>query len=556
MDPHNNLVYGLVKTAPSPASTGLTLIIDKTDYGDLFPNPATVGAYNCTIWPINTSPRKTNATIIRITAKSDNAVLDETTLTFTRSQEDSNNRSILAGDQMMVAITAKSLTDIETAISLISYTSHIFVTVGFSSADYICDGVADEVQINQALTAVSSLGGGTVHLKPGIYHISSGVLIPNNIFLEGEGWATVIQASQWVHYMVKNSDSVGGNSQIMVRDLCVDGANFTGIGTSCISFHHVSYGTIQNCKCINAGLVEATDTGIGIEIASTSDHIRVLNNYCNGNKHYSITVNGSSEILVHNNYCIESEHWGIRLHNSPRSIVSDNYVYRSADASAVYGAAIASTSANVNIIGNVVNLGFTATGYGVVIGSEDYINITNNSITGGLVGIRLTEHSAHCIVNSNNISGCGEDGINTYSGAEYATIVGNTINSCGHNGINWNTTGVSIQGNTIYRCGYNGILLDEYADYTVCCNNQLIENSFGNVGVYDGIKVTSNCSYNTINNNICVDNQVTPTQKYGINIDNAGAVKNIVVGNNFKGNATGGLNDSGTSTDAGHNITT
>lgn len=124
MDTAKNFVYGLVKTAPSPAVSGTTLVLDKTDYGDLFPDPATVGAYNIVIWATASKPLVSNAEIVRVTAKSDNVGADETTLTITRQQEDTSARTIVAGDQIALGVTAKTILDLQAGVlkSWISFT--------------------------------------------------------------------------------------------------------------------------------------------------------------------------------------------------------------------------------------------------------------------------------------------------------------------------------------------------------------------------------------------------------------------------------------------------
>ena len=75
------------------------------------------------------------------------------------------------------------------------------VTVSTSDgADYVCDGANDEVQINQAITAVATAGGGIVYLKEGTYELGNadlaafwsptlygGVIMKDKVTLKGEG---------------------------------------------------------------------------------------------------------------------------------------------------------------------------------------------------------------------------------------------------------------------------------------------------------------------------------------------------------------------------------
>lgn len=106
-DEHTNLALSTVATAPSPPTTGTTLTVDDPTY---FPDPASVGAYNCTIWPTSTAPDQGNAEIVRVTAKSGS------TLTVTRAQESTTARSVVSGDQIAITITKKVIDDIEAAL--------------------------------------------------------------------------------------------------------------------------------------------------------------------------------------------------------------------------------------------------------------------------------------------------------------------------------------------------------------------------------------------------------------------------------------------------------
>jgi hypothetical protein len=102
MDQHKNFAISAVATAPTPASSGTSLVVNAGD-GALF--PAT--PFNCTVWPAGLNPTSTNAEIVRVTTVSTD------TFTITRTQEGTSARSIVVGDQIINSITVKTLTDVE-----------------------------------------------------------------------------------------------------------------------------------------------------------------------------------------------------------------------------------------------------------------------------------------------------------------------------------------------------------------------------------------------------------------------------------------------------------
>jgi hypothetical protein len=104
-DAHKNFAYSTVATAPSPATTGNSLVVAPGD-GAKFPTPP----FNVTIWPFGMQPLTTNAEVARCTG------ISTDTLTITRAQEGSTARSVGVGDQISATITAKTLQDVEMGV--------------------------------------------------------------------------------------------------------------------------------------------------------------------------------------------------------------------------------------------------------------------------------------------------------------------------------------------------------------------------------------------------------------------------------------------------------
>ncbi len=105
-DAHKNFAYSTIATAPSPAASGTSLVVDS-GHGTRFPTVP----FNATIWPTGEQPTSTNAEIVRVTA------ISTDTFTITREQESTRSRTIIVGDQIAAAITNKTLMDAENIMS-------------------------------------------------------------------------------------------------------------------------------------------------------------------------------------------------------------------------------------------------------------------------------------------------------------------------------------------------------------------------------------------------------------------------------------------------------
>jgi hypothetical protein len=101
-DSHKAYSYGVVATAPSPATSGTSFTL-QTGQGALMPTPP----FNGTLKPFGALPVTTNAEIVRVTAISGD------TLTIARAQEGTTAQSIAVGYEFAATITPKTLTDIE-----------------------------------------------------------------------------------------------------------------------------------------------------------------------------------------------------------------------------------------------------------------------------------------------------------------------------------------------------------------------------------------------------------------------------------------------------------
>lgn len=198
-DSHKNFAYSTVLTAPSPTTTGTSLVVQSGE-GAKFPTPP----FNATVWPASTQPTSTNAEIVRVTA------ISTDTFTITRIQEGSSVRNILAGtsttgDQIAATITTKTLIDAETPMTQYSpflYSSSsatTYQTMATATGQSVSGSllifpvtVNQNIQFNQAIipmsmsyTTSNAQGSNSYYSLYGLYTMNSSTalsLLSNSSF--------------------------------------------------------------------------------------------------------------------------------------------------------------------------------------------------------------------------------------------------------------------------------------------------------------------------------------------------------------------------------------
>ncbi len=96
-----------------------------------------------------------------------------------------------------------------------------------AQADYVCDGTADEVQIQAALDACEAVGQGSVVLSEGTFEIASSILIPIypvRITLSGQGQATMlVPDGALADHFIKSKAITNRTMNCTLRDFGIDG---------------------------------------------------------------------------------------------------------------------------------------------------------------------------------------------------------------------------------------------------------------------------------------------------------------------------------------------
>lgn len=88
-------------------------------------------------------------------------------------------------------------------------------------ADYICDGVADQVEIQRAID-LSRSRGGVVSLAKGTFYLDGNLVVPGNTIIEGEG-----ETRTYLHWISGRLTAYGGeNITLKNFETCGTGAIF------------------------------------------------------------------------------------------------------------------------------------------------------------------------------------------------------------------------------------------------------------------------------------------------------------------------------------------
>jgi len=190
---------------------------------------------------------------------------------------------------------------------------------------------------------------------------------------------------------------------------------------------------------------------------------------------------------------------------------------------------------------------------GIAFSNCTHLVIRENTFKSNSVGI-YTDTGTNITIAFNYFS--GGEGIFFEEEGSYSIIVGNRFESpSGAAIITSYSEYVIIANNYIYHSNYTTdtgtgaiyIFSDDsgYPCQRITVANNIIWDCY-NDGIYLSGGAVNECA---IIGNVCTGNR-----GYGINIG-SGSSRSSITGNQLRGNTLGGLNDNGTNTDVGHNIT-
>ena len=199
-------------------------------------------------------------------------------------------------------------------------------------ADYVCDGVADEVQINQAILALTA-NGGSIILLDGNYNLNSTINLTDNMNLIGGGRGTIINVPENFYAIVSNS-----KSNIIISNLFISGPGSGLPGAGGIEIMYGSNVKIQDCWLENFGNVTLYFYNCSTCIATNnwldSPGIPGIYVYCSENvivtqniiKRCSVNVHvsNSNYTIIIGNISLNASWKGITINSGDRNLVVAN----------------------------------------------------------------------------------------------------------------------------------------------------------------------------------------------------------------------------------------
>lgn len=397
------------------------------------------------------------------------------------------------------------------------------VSVGNANADYITDGVADNVQIQAAIDAVNTAGGGIIFLKEGAYDIAAQINMKSNIHLIGEGVGVLLTLDDTLNIdVIGCSDTTNGHDDFSIENIEINGNKSNQTAGSGINIKQsrnfvIKGVTVTNCKqhginidgtltefAIVEKCITSSNDGAGINLVNTPTRVMIRNNFSSSNGAANINIAGNY-ITVDGNFCKTSG-------------TADNIT------------GYDSTNNHMTVTNNQCfdgnNHGIHIAGNYLVVSHNQVYDTVNDGIYIATTG--ETTVSTDVIVSNNKIRSAGRYGIRLANVAMGACS-DNVINASGTTGIIIEkATGIGVVNNKI-----TGSVTGDGIRLHMSARNQISLNTCKNNARY-GIYITDDGAtaslYNQITENHCYDDQGTKTQDYAIFSGNSSDY-NIITGN-------------------------
>ena len=349
-----------------------------------------------------------------------------------------------------------------------------------TNVDYLCDGTADEVQIEAAIAALPA-GGGRIVLLDGTFTLGAIIdIIKSNVVLEGQGGSTVITQPNTTNLvdLIRVGDSTSAYSNIVIRNIKFDGnganqtTSQTAIRVTALCTDIVIENNIFDDICCTTGCIYTA--------AATALRIRIQGNIISAMK-AGTAGDGigltSGYNVIKDNIVLDADEHGIVVWGGKHHIISNNFIY-------------SPVNDCINLQDGQITGSTVVTGNDCISPGNDGIdnnnwssNISGNFIyspgSAGIISSYPSNISGNSILIANNPSVAG---IKVQS-SDPQTVQGNSIlvvtgNTAIVKGIWVAAQAMAVMGNTVqFETGYAhiGITYTGGGGYQVCSSNNLVD---------------------------------------------------------------------------------
>lgn len=427
--------------------------------------------------------------------------------------------------------------------------------VSSTGADYVCDGTADDVQIQAAIDAVAVAGSGVIYLTEGTFTFANPVAIDtSNITIMGAGRGiTTLSGLTSTDGYIELAPGTGNTIRdIVLSDFTIDGGA-SGTTVSPGQIFQDDDGVIERLliERIRITGTSSTENGITFENASGTNKwitIRDVIIELSAASIYGISFRKTAQHVW-----VENCHVALSSASSYNAIaiyadvedfhVNNNY------ATSRHSPITCSPANNGEIVGNIVDGQNVTSEGGIEIewkashnGSDTShdITVSNNLVRGGYWGILVIERDAGAsepadiIIANNIVEGTNNNGIHI-ANAIRIQILNNAIRNAGGVGISLlETTNALVDGNIIASATGVSIRSEgAVSDSAVVISGNIIDS-----GGSTGITLESGSG-----NYVIKDNYIDGMGAFGLSIK----TNNGLIADNFIGTAaSGAVSDTGT----------
>jgi len=290
------------------------------------------------------------------------------------------------------------------------------------SGDYVCDGTADEVEINLAIVALGASGGEVV-LLDGTFTVATSITLASNVTLSGQGRNTIITTA------TDNIDIItatgGGGSElthIILRDFLV-----RGFETGNKNDEGILWTFVDTSKIINVWIEHNGERGLHLVTCDNNEieNVHTFSNFLDG-----LMLDTCTFTKLINCISNVNTQRGMDILSSPDTDIVTPTCYNNDSGGATYSGIHIQSSDRSTVVGarcstnGLHGLYIFRTDHCAVIGGE-----FNNQNTGDGINITGdgTDNSDYNMISGATCTANGDDGIAIEGGGDANN---NVINFC------------------------------------------------------------------------------------------------------------------------------